>query len=434
MSLASALLSAASSTGAPGAGPGASASASAAVQSRGISFVAPDIGTAIADIRAKLGSEAVILDIRRSPANGLRRFWQKPHIEVVACLPEAAPAGLSSAPVPAEPAFEEPPVPAGPSGPSGPSRPSAGPMRVRIPQQHVLQRYARASVASEPETPAGNRWPDAVPAPVEESAAVLAEPVRPNGAASEWRSAAIFDRLGFNPLHTEQVILRMREIRGRDRPAPESLPQELGLARDALRQLWRPASELGGSAEAPLHVFLGPPGSGKSTALCKWLAQTVLVEGRPARAWRLDGRTTNASELVSLYGEILGVRVERSWNGRPEGVEVGFVDLAGADFQDTEAVDGLGETLARLRGAVVHLVLNAAYTVPLLLAQARAFSRLPVDDLILTHLDEEAGWGKLWNLVMGTKYPISRLSAGQNIPGRFLTARPELLAGSLFGL
>jgi flagellar biosynthesis protein FlhF len=225
----------------------------------------------------------------------------------------------------------------------------------------------------------------------------------------------------------------MREIHGEGRRAPETLAQELALARTALTKLWREAPLPEANGTAPLHVFLGPPGSGKSTALCKWLAQNTLVDGLPARVWRLDSRTTNVSERVSLYAEILGVPAERSWNGRGAPGEVGFVDLAGADFQDPEGIDALGETLARLPGASVHLVLNAAYTVPLLLAQARAFSRLPVDDLVLTHLDEETAWGKLWNLVLGTNYPLNRLSAGQNIPGRFLVARPEVLVGSLFG-
>jgi flagellar biosynthesis GTPase FlhF len=45
--------------------------------------------------------------------------------------------------------------------------------------------------------------------------------------------------------------------------------------------------------------------------------------------------------------------------------------------------------------------------------------------LILTHLDEEPRWGKLWNVVLGTKYPVRFLSAAQNIPGEFLSATAE---------
>ena len=72
-------------------------------------------------------------------------------------------------------------------------------------------------------------------------------------------------------------------------------------------------------------------------------------------------------------------------------------------------------------------------TTALLLAQTRAFSRLPVADLILTHLDEETAWGKLWNLVLGTNYALGFLSAGQNVPGRFCAAQAELLCAPLFG-
>jgi flagellar biosynthesis protein FlhF len=177
---------------------------------------------------------------------------------------------------------------------------------------------------------------------------------------------------------------------------------------------------------------VGPPGTGKSTVLCKWLAQTVLVDQQAARVWRLDGRAPNTAELVTIYGEILNVPVERSWNGRGAPPVTGFVDVPGTDFQDSGALAGLARLLTGLPGITVHLVLNGAYSIPLLLAQARAFSSLPVSDVIITHLDEEPAWGRLWNLVLGTNYPLRFLSAGQNIPGRCLPARPELLCPALF--
>jgi len=376
------------------------AAAAARAHERSFSFVARDIATAVADIRAKLGSEAVVLDIRRLLPRGLTRLWQQPRVEIIACLPEPEE-------TPAEPDF--PPAP--------PPPPFA------IPRQTAMQRYASAAAATAPE-----------PNPASAASAVSLDepsPAPPN--EHTWRCAAVLERLGLTPVHVEQVLEQMQQLHGVDRRPPESMTQELVLARAALLRCWRPRPTPPPLAGAPLHVFIGPPGVGKSTALCKWLAQTVLLDAQAAQVWRLDGRTANTSEIVNLYGEILGVRVERRWNGRGEPLLPGFVDLPSVDFQDAEALPALGQTLGQFPGAQVHLVLNAAYSTPLLLAQARAFAGLPVTDLILTHLDEETSWGKLWNLVLGTNCPLGFLSAGQNIPGRFSAAQAEQLCGPLFG-
>jgi flagellar biosynthesis GTPase FlhF len=97
------------------------------------------------------------------------------------------------------------------------------------------------------------------------------------------------------------------------------------------------------------------------------------------------------------------------------------------NWTDAAALKVLGEKLAEIPQAEIHLVLNAAYEIPVLLAQIRAFGMLPIRDLIFTHLDEEVRWGKLWNFVFGTNYSLRFLSAGQNIPGDFFTASPDRL-------
>jgi flagellar biosynthesis GTPase FlhF len=75
----------------------------------------------------------------------------------------------------------------------------------------------------------------------------------------------------------------------------------------------------------------------------------------------------------------------------------------------------------------VHLVLNAAYEMPALLAQWRAFEPCGPEDLIFTHLDEETRRVKLWNFVFGTNCSLRFLGAGQKIPGEFRNASPEIL-------
>jgi flagellar biosynthesis protein FlhF len=255
-----------------------------------------------------------------------------------------------------------------------------------------------------------------------------------------WRVGEVLEISGLMPLHAQQVLERLHSSHG-DLP-PASLAEELVLARQALAGLWRHPAEPAGEERAP-HVFVGPAGAGKTTCLCKWLAHARLIEGRSARVWRLDTATANTAESLSVYCEILGVPVERTVRGeRGEGrnnsspltsqAEMNFIDLPGLDWRNAGAIHELKQTLAALGPSRVHLVLNAAYEVALLLAQTRAFSGLPIDDLILTHLDEEPRWGKIWNIVLGTNYPVRFLSAARNVPGEFLTATPERILARQF--
>ena len=95
-------------------------------------------------------------------------------------------------------------------------------------------------------------------------------------------------------------------------------------------------------------------------------------------------------------------------------------------------MEELGGQLRQFGAPRLHLALNGAYDISVILAQVRAFAALPVEDLILTHLDEESRWGKLWNLVLGTNHPIRYLSTGQNIPGDFCAASAEAILARQF--
>ena len=353
-------------------------------------FIARDAADAVGQIRSQLGPSAVVLSVTQSSSSGLSRLWRKPRLEVLVGLPEPAegiPAQLHQT---ADAANQ----------PNGHAVLSDG--------QHLNQLDSDGSDFLKPA---------AVPLRGE------SDPAQSRGL---WRSGPVLVQMGLQPLHVEKVIERAQSQYG-DMP-PASLAQELSLVRSALASFWRPVAATKGSSPA-IHVFVGPPGSGKTTALCKWLTKSILTEGGTARAWRLDGRAANIAGLLDVYGEILDVPVEREWNGSQPltGFDAGFVDLPGVNAHDTTAVRELASRLETFPNAQVHLVLNAAYDVTVMLSQARAFAALPVNDVIFTHTDEEKRRVKLWNFVLGTNFTLRFLSGGQNIPGDFLVAAPELL-------
>jgi flagellar biosynthesis protein FlhF len=344
-----------------------------------IPFLAASVEEAVSLIRAKLGPEAVVLNVRRLPANGLARFWQKPMIEVLACKPEA-------------PAPEASPV-----------TEALAEFRQQL-QQIKLQFDSRPA----PELP-------------------TAEPVELK--TGRWRVGTILEKSGLLPLHVQRVLDRLYSQYGEE--PPDSLSEEIARTQEVLSAFWRKPAP---AAEKTFHVCIGPAGCGKTTYLCKWLTQAVLVEGRLARVWRLDGATANMAESLSVYCEILGTPHERVWQPGAQALaeDIGFIDLPGVDWRKPAALQELACQIKQFGAPRIHLVLNGAYDTSILLAQLRAFAVLPIDDLVITHLDEESCWGKIWNLVLGTNYSVQHFSAGQNIPGDLSEATAEMIFARQF--
>ena len=354
-----------------------------------IPFIAESAADAVTQIRARLGPDAVVVNIRPLPVKGMSRFWRKPRFEVMAHQPEPIQDRLDLT-------SDDAAVPDFGDASSG-QLPADG--RRVMPMEHVRR---------------------------ESTAMTVSAPFHPETEGARWRVGGVLERAGFLPLSAQRVVDQLRSRHGES--APRGVAEELGLARRALSELWRQPPPFLEDTLRP-HVFIGPAGVGKTTVLCKWLAHTVLVEGRSAQVWRLDGATANAAESLSIYCEILGVPIQRAWQTSPDSIssDIRFIDLPGVDWRDLAAVRALGNQVKQYLSPHVHLVLNGAYDTSLLLAQIRAFSALPVSDLVITHLDEESRWGKLWNLVLGTNYSVRFLSAGQNIPGDFIAASPETL-------
>jgi len=333
-----------------------------------IPFIAASAEEAVAQIRARLGPDAVVLKVRPLTPPGLARFWQKPMIEVVAYRPE----------------------------PPAPTPPAADPSNEKLAEfrQELEEMRQQADLNN-----------------------------------SAWRVPGLLQRSGLLPLHAQQVLDGLISAHG-DIPPP-SLAEEISLARAQLARNWRAPYDIGPHS---VHVLIGPAGSGKSTVLCKWLTQTTLVEGLRARVWRLDGTKANTAEFLSVHGEALNAEVERYWTSDGNGLaeDIGFIDLPGVDWRNPLAIRELSGQLVRLGSPHMHLVLNGAYDIHVLLAQARAFSVLPLEDLVISHLDEEPHWGKLWNLALGSSLPIRHLSAGQYIPGEFWEASAERILARQF--
>ena len=334
-----------------------------------VAFQAKDANTALTRIHEELGPEAVVVSVKRLPPDGISRLWQRHgKIEVTACVPQKLPEQQ-----PATPERSEDASPA-----------AAG----RFMRQNTFETSA----------------------------------MRPS--AGRWRTIAWLESKGLLPAFVEQLEQKVHLLHGEQ---PLATPEkEWAAVTDLIVCHWRPARQMTTGTGRP-HVFIGPSGSGKTTALCKWMVSSVLVHEHSARVWRLDGETANASEILSLHCESLGVPTERFWNEPIPAADLLFVDLPGVEAHNGNALMRLREQLALMPEPHIHLVLNAACESSILFEQFHAFESFAPEDIIFTHLDEELQRVKLWNFVLGTNCPISFLGTGQKIPGEFRRAEPALL-------
>ncbi len=332
-----------------------------------LAIQADDATTALARVNEELGPEAVVVSVRRLPAEGLSRLWQRHgKIEVTACVPEAAPD--------------------------------------KKPEAHEHEQVPGRRFA-----PQSQNW----------SSGTANSPP-----AKRWRTIQWLETKGLLPAFVEQLEQKVYLLHGElPPPTPE---KEWAAVTDLIVCHWRNARKTMAGTGRP-HVFIGPPGSGKTTALCKWMVHSVLVNEHTVRVWRLDGTTANASELLQLHCESLGVPAARFWQEPIPAADLLLVDLPGVEAHNTVNLAALQEQLARLPQPHIHLVLNAALENSILQEQFNAFEPLKPEDIIFTHLDEEVQRVKLWNFVLGTNYPISFLGTGQKIPGEFHRAEPALL-------
>ncbi len=335
-------------------------------------FIADDAATALAQIQAKLGPNAVVVSVKPLPAEGIRGLLGgRRRIEVIAGLEDQA---------------EDQP----PSGSSHSSTSLPWGRGFGVPGAAYLSLSVSGS-------PSGTSW---------------------------WPTVARLQECGLLPTEAERLQSQLQQLHG---TIPPSSPEaEASLVRGALTARWRPTPPLDEGGLPRPHVFIGPPGSGKTTALCKWLTLAVLTEAKSAQVWRLDGNSANTAEFLTIHCEMLGVPLGRFWSPSPGPAELLMVDLPGVEIGDPMALTGLAGQIAGIPSPRVHLVLNAAYETAALLEFCRAFAAFQPEDLILTHADEAASLVKVWNLVFGTNCTVRFLSGGQKIPGDFRCATPEL--------
>lgn len=267
---------------------------------------------------------------------------------------------------------------------------------VGVPRLEVVAQIdspAPAPAAEEPAPAAAPTPPPAAPPAPADLAGLLRRSGLTEGALGRLQAGAHWGELNTLPLHRA-----LAETARRLREQIEARPGRAPLSRAA---------------------FLGTPGVGRTTALCKWLSAEVFRRARLGHVVTVEFDRPNPSGPLPVFAEALGVPLAHFPCGTRSAVPGGYVyfDLPGLSVRRPADNRPLAEWLDREQIHERVLVLNAAYDRASLREAYAAGRDLGATHLVFTHLDEVPQWGRLWDYLFDERIEPLFLSTGPSLTG-----------------
>ena len=180
------------------------------------------------------------------------------------------------------------------------------------------------------------------------------------------------------------------------------------------------------TARPPLSraAFLGAPGVGRSTALCKWLSAEVFRHARIGHVVTAEFDRPNPAGPLPVFCEALGVPVAHYPASTQPAIPGGFVyfDLPGLSLRQPEDNASIAAFLAQEQIEERVLVVNAAYEHTALRRAFAAGRELAATHVIFTHLDETPQWARLWDYLLESELEPLFLSTGPSLTGDYEAA------------
>lgn len=189
---------------------------------------------------------------------------------------------------------------------------------------------------------------------------------------------------------------------------------------------------------APVEVFVGPPGVGKTTTIAKLAAQERARRGKRVSLVAADGFRVGAVEQLRLYADILGTPFATART--PDELEAALVsgrrpvllDTAGRSPSDDVARD-MFRVLGGRPDVRTHLVLAANTPTDLARRTVDRFEDARPSRVVVTKLDEAGSLAALVPLLRERSLPVSYVGTGQSVPEDLERATPQLLAAWVAG-
>lgn len=184
-------------------------------------------------------------------------------------------------------------------------------------------------------------------------------------------------------------------------------------------------------------ALVGPTGVGKTTTVAKLAARFAKHYGSDSLALiTTDTYRIGAHEQLETYGKIIGcpVKVAKDENELAElltlyrNKKLVLIDTAGMGQRDKRLTQQLNRLMQNSRVKIrSYLVLSATAQRRVLQEAVAHFKRVPLAGCIFTKLDESLSFGEILSVAIQSALPIGYVTNGQRVPEDMVVAEPSKL-------
>lgn len=188
-------------------------------------------------------------------------------------------------------------------------------------------------------------------------------------------------------------------------------------------------------------ALIGPTGVGKTTTLAKLAATFKLRDKKKVALITIDTYRIAAVDQLRTYADIIRLPLHvvltaqelRDAIDKCKGYDVVLIDTAGRGQRDDSKLTELSGLLRVADPHEIHLVLSSTCNQKVAMEAVERFSKLRIDRIIFTKLDEAVSLGVLLNVVRRVNKQLSYVTTGQEVPHQIEPGRSDRLAELILG-